>query len=81
MAEISARLAPRVAGAGLAVRARHRVALEQAAAALRLAAGARALEMRAEEMRFAMARLDAIVGRIDVEHILGEIFAKFCIGK
>lgn len=81
VAEISARLAPRVAGAGLAVRARHRVALEQAAAALRLAAGAPALEMRAEEMRFAMARLDAIVGRIDVEHILGEIFAKFCIGK
>jgi tRNA modification GTPase len=81
VAEIAARLAPRAAGAGLAVRERHRVALEGAAVALRAAAAAQAIEMRAEELRVAMARLDAIVGRVDVEHILGEIFANFCIGK
>jgi len=81
VAEISSRLSSRAAGAGIVVRARHRVALEAAAAALQAAAGAQAVEMRAEELRIAMARLDAIVGRIDVEHILGEIFASFCIGK
>lgn len=81
VAEISNRLAPRAAGAGLVVRARHRIALEAASVALRAAAEVEAVEMRAEEVRVAMARLDAIVGRIDVEHILGEIFAKYCIGK
>ena len=81
VAEISARLSRRAAGAGMVVRARHRIALEEAAEALRAAAAAAAVEMRAEEVRVAMARLDAIVGRIDVEHILGEIFASFCIGK
>ncbi len=35
----------------------------------------------AEELRFATRFLDAIVGRVDVENLLDEIFSSFCIGK
>ena len=35
----------------------------------------------AEELRGAIRALESLVGRIDVEHLLDEIFASFCIGK
>lgn len=35
----------------------------------------------AEELRYASDSLGRITGRIDVEEILGKIFANFCIGK
>jgi tRNA modification GTPase len=35
----------------------------------------------AAELRMAVRSLDQLVGRIDVESLLGEIFASFCIGK
>jgi tRNA modification GTPase len=38
-------------------------------------------ELAAEHVRDAMRALDSLTGRIDVEAILGEIFASFCIGK
>ena len=38
-------------------------------------------EMIAEEVRDAIRALDSLVGRVDVEHILDEIFSSFCIGK
>ncbi len=38
-------------------------------------------EMAAEEMRTAIRALDSLVGRIDVENLLDEIFASFCLGK
>lgn len=66
----------------LVTRARHRQALERAGAAL-IAAGprSRAPEVLAEHLREAGTLLGSIVGRIDVEDVLGEIFARFCIGK
>jgi len=38
-------------------------------------------EIAAEFLRTAIYDLDCLVGRIDVEAVLGEIFSSFCIGK
>jgi tRNA modification GTPase len=43
--------------------------------------GVSAPEVMAEGLRAAVGALDGLVGRLDVEDILGEIFASFCIGK
>tara|TARA_B110000967_G_scaffold186581_1_gene207801 strand:- start:1255 stop:2583 length:1329 start_codon:yes stop_codon:yes gene_type:complete len=39
------------------------------------------IEMAAEDLRLATRHLGGIVGKIDVEEILGSIFKDFCIGK
>lgn len=64
-------------------RARHRRELETVREALQqfLDGGTSELELRAEELRTAAQALGRITGRVDVEDILGEIFAGFCIGK
>ena len=79
-------LQERVASAGALVRERHRLAVNGALTAL---AEARAevlrddqrVELAAEHLRRAVRALDALVGRVDVDDLLGEIFASFCIGK
>jgi tRNA modification GTPase len=38
-------------------------------------------ELAADNLRRAIRALDALVGRVDVDELLGEIFASFCIGK
>ncbi|OZA13511.1 MAG: hypothetical protein B7Y02_05930 [Rhodobacterales bacterium 17-64-5] len=76
----------RVASAGTLVRERHRLAVTTAIAAL---AEARAevvrpdsrVELAAEHLRRAVRALDALIGRVDVDDLLSEIFASFCIGK
>jgi tRNA modification GTPase len=62
-------------------RARHRAALEEAAAALRRALVADLAELRAEDFRLALRRLGRITGTVDVEDLLDVIFRDFCIGK
>jgi tRNA modification GTPase len=86
VAEIARRLEPQAVAASVASHARHRAALERAAAALAAAAAEAArgpgrAELAAEELRCALAALESLVGRVDVEHLLDEIFAVFCIGK
>ncbi len=39
------------------------------------------LELAAEDLRMATQHLGSIVGKVDVEEILGSIFKDFCIGK
>ena len=86
MARIGEILGQRVGSAGALVRERHRVAVTTAIAAL---AESRAevvrddsrVELAAEHLRQAVRALDALVGRVDVDDLLGEIFASFCIGK
>ena len=39
------------------------------------------LELAAEDLRMATSHLGSIVGKVDVEEILGSIFKDFCIGK
>lgn len=73
-------------GAGVAIRERHRVAINAAANALEVAHGsmetkAEHSELIAEELRTAVRALDSLVGRVDVEDLLDEIFSSFCIGK
>jgi tRNA modification GTPase len=63
-------------------RERHLRALEEAAARLAAAAGeARRWEFFAEELRLAHAALSRITGEFSADDLLGEIFARFCIGK
>lgn len=72
--------------AGSAVHERHRIAMSATEALLESALveielGADRAEFAAESLRQAVHTLDALVGRIDVEHVLDEIFRSFCLGK
>jgi len=62
-------------------RERHRVALRNCRDHLLAAAEASADELMAEDLRRAAWQLGRLVGRIDIEDILGQIFSEFCIGK
>jgi len=62
-------------------RARHRQALEEAAASLRRSFSAALPELRAEDLRLALRSLGRITGAVNVEDLLDVIFRDFCIGK
>lgn len=83
---IVSRLESRASGVVTATRERHRMAILSAigsleAARMEIGHGPERSEIAAEELRSAIRSLDSLVGRIDVEHILDEIFASFCLGK
>lgn len=81
---IRAELANRASVIGTATRDRHRAAMEVAGGHLRaaVAMGPDAeADFVAEEIRTAVRALDSLVGRVDVENLLDEIFSSFCIGK
>ncbi|MGE5271944.1 MAG: tRNA uridine-5-carboxymethylaminomethyl(34) synthesis GTPase MnmE [Thiohalocapsa sp.] len=65
----------------LLTRARHREALEAAAASLQRSLAAPLPELRAEDLRLAWRSLGHITGQVDVEDLLDIIFADFCLGK
>ncbi len=72
--------------AGLATRQRHRQAMVTAREHLCVASeiviqGPECYDLAAEEVRIAIRRLEALIGHIDVEAVLDEIFANFCLGK
>lgn len=46
-----------------------------------LAGGAADMEVVAEDLRASTMRLEAVVGRVDVEQVLDGVFSRFCIGK
>jgi tRNA modification GTPase len=62
-------------------RARHRAALQEAAACLVRAVDADLPELRAEDLRLALRALGRITGQVGVEDLLDTIFRHFCIGK
>ncbi|WP_371038850.1 tRNA uridine-5-carboxymethylaminomethyl(34) synthesis GTPase MnmE [Rhodosalinus sp. FB01] len=79
-------LGARVNQSGLATRERHRDAMIGAEQSLEAAValvtrGPEAYDIGAEETRASIRTLEALVGRIDVEVLLDEIFASFCLGK
>lgn len=66
----------------LLTHARHRAAVGQAVAALDSSFGNQNdLEFLAEDLRSAARALGRITGAVDVEDVLGAVFARFCIGK
>jgi tRNA modification GTPase len=82
LAERAAQAAESGAGGPLLTRTRHRIELEAIEAALRRFADPElSPELKAEELRIAAHHLGRLTGRIDVEEVLGAIFAEFCIGK
>ncbi len=62
-------------------RLRHRRSMEQALYSLEMVAPGIAPEICAEHLRNCIAGLDSLVGRVDTEEVLGDIFSQFCIGK
>jgi tRNA modification GTPase len=69
-------------GNGLITRDRHRQMLQCGMDALRRSmAKGLAEELIAEELRVAADHLGRLLGRVDVEDVLSEIFGRFCIGK
>lgn len=76
----------RTASAGIATRERHRTAMLRAEEALSVAQeevskGPERYDITAEELRRGIRTLESLVGRVDVENFLDEIFASFCVGK
>ena len=68
----------------LITRERHRQHLEQCVSYLkdfRDKNGSEEFDKAAEDLRLATRHLGMIVGKVDVEEILGSIFNDFCIGK
>ncbi len=79
-------LEQRATGSGIAIRTRQRMAIADAlefiVAAIRtLSDEPSKIEYAVEDLYRAMHKLDSLVGRVDVEQILDEIFLSFCIGK
>jgi len=84
--QIASQLSERASGVATATQLRHRIAMEDAKealdqAAFEVKAGAERTELAAENLRTALRKLDALIGRVDVEMVLGEIFSRFCLGK
>lgn len=76
----------KVAAEGVMVtNARHAAALSAAAQSLRIVqaglASSLPSDLLAEDLREALRSLGSITGEITTDEVLGEIFAKFCIGK
>ncbi len=86
IAEVSERLSHKVGNIGIAMRERHRTAMMRAIGYMDDAQRAMNDELAmtdliAEDLRSAIRAVDSIVGRVDVEQVLDEIFSSFCIGK
>jgi tRNA modification GTPase len=70
-----------VGGSAPLTRARHRAALQDAAASLETAIAAPRPELRAEDLRLAVRAIGRLTGHVDVEDVLDLVFGQFCIGK
>lgn len=82
--QLSVRAADLVKGSEslIAIRARHREAIDSALGYLRACEElGKPLELRAEDLRLAADVIGRITGHIDVEDMLDVVFREFCIGK
>lgn len=70
-----------VAEPALLTRERQRHAAAQAASALERAVLGIEAELMAEDVRLALRALQRLVGKVDVEDVLDQLFSGFCIGK
>ncbi len=79
-------LEKRTSGSQTATRIRHKLAIDRAREALATArnmveSDGEHVELAAEELRTAIRAIDSLIGRVDVEDLLDEIFSSFCLGK
>ncbi|ETA52998.1 tRNA uridine-5-carboxymethylaminomethyl(34) synthesis GTPase MnmE [Ponticoccus alexandrii] len=79
-------LAERVQRVSLSSRERHRMMLEDGGTLLAdalglLQDGPDLYDVVSENVRVAARRMESLLGYVDVEHLLDEIFANFCVGK
>lgn len=86
IADLQKTLLERSQSAGLATHERHRIALVEAQQNLTevkivLQGGPDLYDIASAELRLATRALEALVGHVDVENLLDEIFASFCLGK
>lgn len=86
IADIQQTLLERSQSAGLATHERHRIALVEAQQNLTevkviLQGGPDLYDIASAELRLATQALEVLVGHVDVENLLDEIFASFCLGK
>lgn len=86
MEDIARILSLKTQGAGLATHARHHEGMQRSVVALQdairsIGAGEDHYDICAEEIRGAIRSLESLLGRVDVENLLDEIFASFCLGK
>lgn len=84
--DIQAVLVERSSAAGLATHERHRTAMESTQVSLMevrriLALGPDHYDIASAELQLAIRALETLVGRVDVENLLDEIFSSFCLGK
>lgn len=84
--ELTEHLLEMASSAGLATHERHAVAMKSAQGALRealvsLGSGPDVYDFAAADLRMGIHALEVLVGRIDAENLLDEIFASFCLGK
>lgn len=76
----------RASGASSVIRVRQRLALERGlmgieAARLHFADIDETADLAAEELRGVIRHMDSLIGKIDVEMLLDDIFGSFCLGK
>ena len=86
IASIGEKLQVMTANVGILTRERHRRALLQAIKAMEsskheLQTVPTRVEIASAELHSAIRALESLVGQVDVENLLDEIFASFCIGK
>ena len=84
--KVESYLNEKIADAGIATRERHAAALRTADSLLRdviqsLDDETFVEDLVADDLRRAIRSLDSLIGRVDVENVLDEIFSSFCIGK
>lgn len=86
LSEIADELSERTSGMGLTSRERHRDSLVRSQMFLEravsgLESGMSEVDILSEDIRLGIRQLEILVGRVEVEHLLDEIFSSFCIGK
>ena len=79
-------LSSRIEPDGVSTKERHRTAMESALEQLRIAQrnlehGPELYEITVEDIRVSVRLLESLVGRVNVDQILDEIFSSFCLGK
>mgnify|MGYP000140706181 CR=1 FL=1 len=65
---------------------RHEAAMRKSVASLeaalaRVAEGDEMTDLAAEDLHIAIRALDSLVGKVDIESVLDDLFSSFCIGK